>query len=286
MKQTTRLKYSSLIIPSNRGACRMLSLLLLFLVGCANTPPRPPLYIDTKDSSRSIETIDTRLRVQQSFLHIQPTNQFAKTLIFFPGGNGYGQFVIKEDSIKTFGNFLVRTLGLWNRKYRLVVIDTPSDNAYGMSDYFRNSMEHREDILKVMDILSKRGATEFYLIGTSLGTISAAAIASSGDRRIRGLILTSTHTGKLDLADMSQIKIPVLFVSHRDDSCRFTTSSASHELQQKIRAHNRADYAEITGGTDGIDVCGPFSHHGFFGVEKDAIAVMSGWIESLSEKEK
>jgi hypothetical protein len=154
-----------------------------------------------------------------------------------------------------------------------------------MTDHFRNSREHREDILKVIDVLSKRGETEFFLIGTSRGTISAAAIASSGDPRIRGLILTSTLTNELNLADMSQLKIPVLFVSHRDDRCRFTPSSASHELQQKIGMHNRAAYAEITGGTDGSGVCGPFSHHGFLGVEKDAIAVMSDWIESLSEKE-
>ena len=272
--------------PSNRLTIRVLILLLLFPVSCTHAQLRPPIFIDTRDSSRSVETIDTRPGVQQSFLHIQPTNQLAKTLLFFPGGNGYGQFQIRENSIQTSGNFLVRTLGLWNGKYRLVVIDTPSDNAYGMSDSFRNSVKHREDILKVIDVLSNRGTTEFYLIGTSRGTISAAAIASSGDPRIRGLILTSTHTSRLDLAGMSQLKIPVLFVSHRDDSCRFTTSSQSHELQQKIGAYNRADYAEITGGTNGIDVCGPFSHHGFLGAEKDAIAVMIDWIESLSKKER
>ena len=144
--------------PSNCLTSRVLILLLLFLVGCTHAQPRPPVFVDTKDSSRSVETIDTRPGVQQNFLHIQPTNQLAKTLIFFPGGNGYGQFQIKENSIQTSGNFLVRTLGLWNREYRLVVIGTPSDNAYGMSDSFRNSMDHCKDILKVMDMLSNRGA--------------------------------------------------------------------------------------------------------------------------------
>lgn len=259
--------------------------IILVLSGCTHSPPRPPVISDIRDSTRSLETISTRPGVQQSFLLIKPREEAAKTLVIFPGGMGNGQVFIKDGSVRTKGSFVARTIDLWKQRYRLVVIDTPSDGSWGISPTFRSSENHRLDIEKVLDAVSKRWPTEFYLIGTSLSTVSVAAIGASRDPRIKGLILTSTHVEKLNLKDLEKIQIPILLMSHRDDSCKFTLAADSRRLQERLSQRTRVDYIELIGGSSTGDPCEAFSYHGFAGKEEEAIETIYEWIlKSHTEK--
>ncbi len=246
-------------------------------------PPRPPLIIDKNDSTKSLETIETRPGVRQSFVHLQPIDPNADTLIIFPGGSGRGQVFEKNALIGTRGSFVARSIDLWQRKYRIIVIDTPSDHAGGMTETFRRMTNHRLDISMLMDAITKRWPTHFILLGTSLSTISAFNIGAAGDPRIKAVILTSTHVNYLEQTAIESIRVPVLLVSHKDDGCPLTKPIQSQKFRDILARNIKADYIEISGGSQKDSPCEAYSHHGFNGVEAETIAAIQNWILEISK---
>ena len=111
-----------------------------------------------------------------------------------------------------------------------------------MSDTFRLGQDHATDIRAVMRDLKRRFPdAKIFLVGTSRGTISAAALGASLGDVVQGVVLSSTITNPdrmgagLSTFDFGSIKVPVLLVHHRDDGCRTSPYSGVERLAKSFR---------------------------------------------------
>jgi hypothetical protein len=244
----------------------------------------PPLVC-----AQEIVSLPTRPGVTQSyFLARAPDNRQA-IAVLFPGGVGLIHLRKEGDQIKfDGGNFLVRTRNEFlKRGVVAAIIDAPSDrqSGYGMSDEFRFSDKHFADISAVVADLNKRfPGVPVFLVGTSRGTVSAAALAVRFNQQIAGVALTSTmfrETGTrakdagpgLSRFDFKTIKIPLLFVHHASDRCVVTPYGEAVRLSK--------DYPLITvsGGLSAkSDECEPFSAHGYYGKESETVEEIVNWM--------
>jgi Serine aminopeptidase, S33 len=239
--------------------------------------------------AQQIITLATRPGVTQSyFLTSIPKNLQAVALLF-PGSGGLIQLRTENGQPKFGqGNFLVRSRAEFvKRGVVAAILDAPSDqqSGWGMSDEFRLGDSHFIDISAVIDDLSKRfPGVPVFMIGTSRGTISAAALGARLGSRPAGAILTSTMFRQaprkskelgpgLSNFDFATIKIPVLFTHHVSDQCEVTPYSDAARLSDK--------YPLITvygGAPPQSGACDAFSAHGYLGKESETVEQIVNWM--------
>ena len=226
-------------------------------------------------------SIETRT-ARQAFILIKPHAPVA-SVILFAGGNG--ALGLSSASTMRWGasNFLVRTRSKFAAHDLMVaVMDAPSDHQDGMNPNFRMSREHAEDISAVTKYLRGRANVPVWLVGTSMGTFSAAngAIAAAD---VDGLVLISTITRSnpewkvaaghgVASMHLASIKVPTLILSHRDDRCELTPATGTSELKNRLTATELKQVELLVGGSPpNSEPCGPMAPHGFFGIEDEAV---------------
>ena len=244
-------------------------------------------------AEQRIQKIETRPGVTIKFL-LNTTGTASKgTLLLFPGSHGEGHFSEDDGQIKLGGNFLVRTSPSFVQKgFSVAIVDVPSDQEDGMSDGFRTSHEHAQDIAKVIEYLKGNKLGPFYLVGTSRGTISVAYLATVlHDDALKGVVLTSTlaAVGSLPL---DKITLPVLLVHHRNDGCSVSPFSEAADLKERLKVSPKVDFIEIQGGASPednlalagkrgrqqVNPCKAMSHHGYIGVEDKVVNAITDWL--------
>jgi pimeloyl-ACP methyl ester carboxylesterase len=238
-------------------------------------------------------SIETR-RARQTFILIKPGAPVA-SVILFAGGNG--ALGLSSASTMRWGasNFLVRTRGKFAAHDLMVaVMDAPSDHQDGMNPNFRMSREHAEDISAVAKYLRGRAKVPVWLVGTSMGTFSAANGAIAGSD-VDGLVLISTITRPnpewkiaaghgVASMHLANIKVPTLILSHRDDRCDLTPAADTSELKDRLTEAKPAQVELLVGGSPAnSEPCGPMAPHGFFGIEDEAINKIAQFIRAHSD---
>jgi hypothetical protein len=233
-------------------------------------------------AAEEVVTLPTREGITQSFLLSVPGQPPAAVAVLFPGGDGNIKLRLEKGQIKFApGNFLVRSRGFFvDGGVAAAVVDAPSDEARGMDDRFRLGDEHASDIAAVVAELRKRfDHTPVFLVGTSRGTISAAATGHMLGDKVAGVVLTSTlflaaRAGPgLSGFDFTTIKAPVLFVHNVDDACKVTPYSGAKALAERfplITVHG--------GDPPRSDACEAFSYHGYLGKERQTVEAIVNWI--------
>jgi len=151
------------------------------------------LLAGSAHADSTLVSIQTPRGVKQAFILVKPEKPVA-SVILFAGGNGALGLKSASDMKWGAGNFLVRSRDKFAEQNLMVaVIDAPSDRQSGMNAIFRMSKAHADDIAAVAAHLKKLAPVPVWLVGTSMGTFSAAggAIAAKG---VDGLVLSSTIT--------------------------------------------------------------------------------------------
>ena len=258
------------------GACAL-------LLVCCWLRPAPA------HAQQEIVTLATRPGVTQSYFLTSIPKDLRAVAVLFPGSGGLIN-LRSENGKPKFGqgNFLVRSRAEFvKRGVAAAIIDAPSDqqNGWGMSDEFRLGDAHFADISTVIEDLDKRfRGVPVFLIGTSRGTISAAALGARLGPRPAGAILTSTMFRQaprkskepgpgLSHFDLATIKIPVLFAHHVSDQCEVTPYSDAARLSDK--------YPLITvygGAPPQSGPCDAFSAHGYLGKESETVEQIVNWM--------
>ncbi len=250
---------------------------------------------DQAEAEQSIQKIETRPGATIQFLLNIPDTASKGTLLLFPGSHGEGHFSVHNGQITLGANFLVRTSPVFVRKgFAVAIIDVPSDHEDGMSDNFRRSPEHAQDIKKIIEFLKEKKLDHFYLVGTSRGTISVAYLATVlKDEELKGVVLTSTMGGQyVGGLPLEKISIPVLLMHHRDDGCSATPIGEAFDLKRRLKGSPKVDFIEVYGGSspeDGpkvsgkhtkmiVDPCKAMSHHGYIGIEDKAVNAITDWL--------
>jgi pimeloyl-ACP methyl ester carboxylesterase len=232
----------------------------------------------------------------QAFIFIKIDNPLA-SVILFPGG--HGALGLKSASAMKWGaeGFLVRSRDKFvDQNFMVAVVDAPSDQPQGMNPMFRMSGAHAGDIGAVAAYLKKQTNVPVWLVGTSMGTFSAARGAIAG-KGIDGLVLTSTVTRAMPgsmlakshpdgVASMAleEITVPTLIVSHRKDSCKITPAADEPKLSKRLTKASKVEFALLDGGDPPLsDPCGAKAQHGYFGIEEEIINTIAKFVSSNSK---
>jgi hypothetical protein len=241
----------------------------------------------TVSHAQEIVTLSTRPGVTQSYLLASlPKNPQAVGLLF----SGAAINLRQENQQIKFGtgNFLVRSRAEFiGRGVIAAIIDAPTDqqSGAGLGHEFRLGAEHSIDVTAVVSDLRQRFAgVPIFLIGNSMGTLSAAANGARLGEQVAGVVLTSTLLRQtprnatlpgpgLSRFDFATIKAALLFVHHVSDPCGATPYGDAAQQADK--------YPLITvfgGSSPQSAPCESFSQHGFFGKESETIEQIVNWM--------
>lgn len=226
--------------------------------------------------------IDTRPGVTVSFWYMKRPGASA-TVVLLPGGAGGIGF---KDGAPQSNNFLTRSRDLFAANgFNVAVVGKPTDTE-DLDFNFRISRQHMEDLSKVVTYLKQDTRSPIWLIGTSMGTISAAAAAIDfGSDQLAGIVLTSSitrfdKTGAVPRQPLERIRIPVLVMHHEQDACSICRP---HEVPYIMKGLTQAPIKKqimVKGGSGAHgDPCGALHWHGYIGMEQEAVHLISDWIK-------
>lgn len=239
----------------------------------------------------AIEIVPTRPDVTVRLLVMKANGKPSTALLLFPGADGARHFGEKDGRFWVSNNFLLRTARDFAAAgFVVVALDAPSDQSSGMTDRFRMSPKHAEDVRKIIAYLKeKHRISSLYLVGTSKGTLSAAYLAAVFDEpAVSGVILTAVYPpsegGGIDFSDIDD---PVLIIHHLYDECRVTPVQGAFELKKRLTESPQVDLVIVTGGSLSASApCNALSNHGFYGVERPVIQVIKDWIAGKAVPER
>jgi pimeloyl-ACP methyl ester carboxylesterase len=238
-------------------------------------------------------SIETPRGVKQAFILVTPDKPVASLIMLAGGSGGLG---LKSASSMRWGarNFVVHTRDMFAAQgFAVAVVDAPGDRPKGMNAIFRMSAAHAGDIAAVAAYLKKQTGVPVWLVGTSMGTFSAAGGAiAAGD--IDGLVLTSTITsanprwhiaktypdGVASMA-LSRITVPTLIVAHRKDGCKESPASGAPKLKTRLTKATKVEIVVLDGGKPPKSKpCEALAQHGYFGVEEKAVGTIAKFIKA------
>ena len=244
-------------------------------------------------TSTAVVALDTRPNVKVKILLLRPSNPVA-VVVLLTGGDG----IIKladDGAIGRGGNFLVRSREQFTTHSLLVaVMDAPSDRSGGdgLTNAFRQSAEHVQDLGAVVAYLRKEFNLPVWLVGTSRGTVSAVAgtigLKNSGPD---GVVLTSSLVsggdGQLSRLSLDQIRVPTLVVHHEEDECKFCRFADVPRLMDGLKNAPSKELITFKGGMRERDgnwrPCEAFSHHGYYGIEDSVVNAVGQWVIAKSK---
>lgn len=237
---------------------------------------------------QELVTLQSRAGATASFLLVTPANAPPQAAaVLFPGGPGSIRLRTEDGQIK-FGqnNFVVRTRDLFAAGgVAVAVLDAPSDQSSGMHNSFRKGDAHVQDVKAVVSEIKKRFAgAPVFLVGTSMGTVSAAHVGRALGTEVAGIALTSSPfrpsgrrsahgDSNLSDFDLASIKTPLLLVHHREDACSICPYS---EAQR--RAENSPIISVSGGKPPQSDPCEVLSAHGYLGKEEETVQAIVNWM--------
>jgi len=206
------------------------------------------------------------------------------TVLLFPGGaGGFGKV---EDGSAAGGNFLVRSAPHFiARGYNVAIFGRPSDMELGWNE--RTGPAHMTDVAKVLEFVKHQSDLPVWVVGTSRGTVSATAVAIRvKDPVIAGLVLTSSVVnrntpGAVPTQDLQAIQIPVLVYHHAKDGCKHCQAGETPAILKGLTRAPVKKLMVVNGGAHPVgDECAGQHWHGFIGMEQEAIAKITAWIQA------
>jgi hypothetical protein len=227
--------------------------------------------------------LETRAGVRVPVYYMKRDGATA-TVILLPGGaGGFGKLV---DGKPSGDNFLVRTRDFFaDAGLNVAVMSRASDmNDLDYAD--RTTPEHVKDIKMLVDYLKADSGLPVWLVGTSRGTVSATAAAIAfGNDKLAGIVLTSSvvrpkQIGAVQNQDLATLRMPVLVLHHEKDDCKVCNPQ---EVPAIINGLRNAPVKKLImvseGGNPTGDPCGNQHYHGYIGMEKTAVQLITAWIK-------
>lgn len=183
-------------------------------------------------------------------------------VILMPGGSGRLEPEMRDGKIvfKARGNFLIRSRALFVDT-DMVVIATDSTG----------SPERMGAITE--DVARRFPGAQVYVIGTSRSTLSTMQLADRMDGKVAGFVHTSSMNG-IARFDTRSLKSRQLIVHHKNDGCYVTGYGTALYNHEKFGT----DFITMEGGITQGDPCEAFAHHGYNGIEKEAVEKIKAWI--------
>jgi hypothetical protein len=241
------------------------------------------LFPAQASAQTEVKEFTPRPGVKLKVLFAKAANPVASAVLFQGGGGNIGLF--PNGSMRVEGFLSGNASAFVANDISVAIVDVPSDRS-SLND-FRYTAEHAQDIAAVMAELRQQSALPVWAIGTSNGSLSAAAAALLvKDRPADGLVLTASTTVKrvsgnhpVTDAALEQVVQPTLFVHHKEDSCSATPYGAMPEVMARMKNARKVELLTIEGGEKRGNPCYS-SLHQFLGIERDVIKKIADWIKA------
>jgi len=222
---------------------------------------------------RSISALATRL---------EGSGPYKRAILLMPGHPG----IMKLQSPQSFalkGNFLIRSRQAWlDRDTVVLTVDAPSDEWAGFTGRFRMGDRYAEDLRGLArEIDQAFGKLPLVIVGTSEGSVSAYHAARAlGPDNVRAIFTASlfeqsSNSHGLASLDFDDLKVPMLWVHHENDPCRYTPYWQAKRHAEKTRAPLITVRSANAGRGD---PCQAFTRHGFAGTETETVHAMKRWV--------
>jgi hypothetical protein len=217
----------------------------------------------------------------------RPARPASASVVLMEGGSGL-LGLNATGAIGGASNFLIRSANLFlGHGLNVMMPSTAPAHPAGLGLADRLTATHAAELQGFINAAANRWGKPVWVVGTSAGTVSVVTAggfqpALTG---IRGLILTSTVTimpaasqPTLNLY-VSRITLPTQVVWHRDDHCvAVTPPSGSAALFATLPSKIKASASFDGGHSVAADPCGPFSEHGYAGIEEDVVESIADFI--------
>jgi dienelactone hydrolase len=233
------------------------------------------------ESDRLIK-IDTRPGVTVSFYYMKREGAQASVVLLTGGSGGIGM----KNGVPTSNNFLVRSRDMFaSNGFNVAVVGKPSDKD-DLDGSFRTSPEHIEDLRRVISFLKKDAGAPVWIVGTSMGTISATAVATvASNDELAGIVLTSSITspkkvGAVPWQNLAAIRVPVLVLHHEFDECKICVPSEVSQISRGLQNAPITKEVFVKSGNP----CEALHWHGFIGMEKEVVDLIAAWIPTVLPK--
>ena len=218
---------------------------------------------------------------------VHATDGAKATLLLLPGGGG-GIGKVSDGGWPDSSNFLVRSAPLFAGSGFNVAVMARASDMNDLDYGVRVGKEHIDDIRRVLQMTKQKFPGPVWLVGTSRGTVSAAAagIALRDEKLIDGIVLTSSvtnykKTGAVPSLDLDRLNVPVLVMHHEQDAC---SVCRPHEVPAIVRGLKNAPFKKLVlvngGANPSGDPCETQHYHGYIGMEKEAVGIIAAWIKS------
>ncbi|MBU1362721.1 MAG: alpha/beta hydrolase [Gammaproteobacteria bacterium] len=239
------------------------------------------------DAEPRVVDIPTRPGVSQRLLVVAPPMPKAAVILF---AGGHGGLQIAPDGAFGWGkgNFLVRSRQLFvDQGLLTVIIDAPSDRQSPpyLAGY-RQMSEHATDVQAVIAWVRQQSGLPVWLVGTSRGTQSIAAVATRLSKADGpdGLVLTSTiltdpKAPSVPAMALDKLSIPILVAHHELDACSHCAFAEMPKLMQKLDALPRKQLLSFRDGVSRGDPCEAMAYHGFNGIEREMVVQIAAWVQ-------
>jgi hypothetical protein len=216
------------------------------------------------------------------------------SVVLIPGGTGEMDLGSDGQMVNLAGNPAVRTRTLYlEAGFAYGVLDVASDlrTGDGPASYVRQvSSAQIADLGNA--IRHMRGiAAPVAVIGFSRGgTTAASAAAVGGPARPDAVVLVSamwfttraTPTSvEYVLRRDGEFAQPALLVAHDEDACPFSNPAELARFRPRLGGAHVESLVLHGGGPPRGDRCGPFAFHGHVGMDREAIAAITSWLQAL-----
>lgn len=232
-----------------------------------------------------VKEIATRPGVTLRFLYARADNAVASAVLFQGGAGNIGLF--PNGSMRVEGFLSGGAKRFTDNGISVVIPDVPSDRRH--LDDFRDTPTHAADNAALIAFLRQQATLPVWAIGTSNGSLSAAAAAVHlKDKGPDGLVLTASTTKPAPFGGaahpvtavaLNTVTVPVLLVHHQEDGCRNCPYDAMPALMTALSAAPKVELISITGGNAQGNPCYS-GYHQFLGIEAEVTQKIAAWINA------
>lgn len=212
-----------------------------------------------------------------------PKDGATATVLLFSGGSGGIGY---RDGQPQSQNFLIRSREHFrSENLNVALVGNPSDKRQ-MDDVWRTSAAHAADVGAILAHVREQSALPVWLVGTSRGTVSVAALAIALQPQLAGVVFTSSITsfrqpGAVAQQAIDGLTLPVLVYHHQLDACPVTQAHETDWILRKLKNAPVKRQVLVNGGANPSgDPCEALHWHGFIGMEAQAVKDIAAWMRN------
>lgn len=165
------------------------------------------------------------------------------------------------------------------------MVGRPTDGIDLSLGNIRTGDQHAADNVAIFKDIKLKSHLPIWVVGTSMGTISAAAAAiRDSENLISGVVLTSSIVsykvpGAVPKQNLEKIRVPTLILHHEDDACWACQPYEARNISSALANAPIKKTIFVTGGFGATgNPCEPMHHHGFVGMQDEAVDIIAAWI--------